>query len=73
MRIIVKARPGAGKQGIEKITENSYIVSVQEPPIKGKANKAIAKALAEYFGKPVSHVRIALGHASRQKIFEVQD
>lgn len=73
MRIIVKAKPGARVQKIEKITENSYFVSVQEPPIQGKANKAIVKALAEYLNKPVSSVHIVLGHASKQKILEVQD
>lgn len=73
MRIIIKAKPGAKEQGIEKIANNSYVVSVKEPPIQGKANKAIIAALAQYFNKSISEVSIVLGHTLRKKIVEIQD
>lgn len=71
MRIIVKAKPGAKEQGIEKIADNSYVVSVKEPPTQGKADKAIIAALAKYFDKSTSQVRIVLGHTSKQKVIEI--
>jgi len=57
MKIFVKAKPNAK--------------SVKEPPRQGRANAAIARALAEYFGVPLSSVRIISGFSSKQKIFEV--
>jgi len=46
-------------------------VSVQEPPANGLANKAIIKALADYFKISSSRVRLTKGFSSRNKIFEI--
>ena len=71
MKIYVKARPGANKSGVEKIDELHYIVSVKEPPIRGMANRAIIKILAEYFRVPLARINIISGHTSRQKLIEI--
>jgi hypothetical protein len=68
MKINVKAKPNSREEKIEKIDENNYIVSVKEPPIKGKANDAIRNALAVYFKTGSSCVRIVSGYSSRNKI-----
>ena len=47
--INVKAKPNSREEKVEKIDENNFIVSVKEPPEKGKANEAIRNALAVYF------------------------
>lgn len=70
MKIFVKAKTRAKEEKIEKVSENSYIVWVKEPPEKGLANKAIAKVLAEYFGKCPSEVEIVSGFSSKRKIFK---
>ena len=41
MKINVKAKPSAREEKVEKIDENNFVVSVTEPPEKGKANNAI--------------------------------
>ena len=56
---------------MEKISDAEFIVSVKEPPVRGAANAAILRALAEYFEKPISNVRIVSGHTSRRKIIDV--
>ena len=71
MKIQIKARPNAYEQRIEKIDNSNFIVSVKEPPIKGQANRAIVRALANYFGVPQSQVRIVSGFVSREKIIEI--
>lgn len=71
MKIFVKAKPSAKEEKVEKIDENHYQVWVKEPPIKGAANRAIAKALAEYFKKSLSQIIIVSGHTSRNKIIEI--
>ena len=73
MKLIVKAKPSAREYKVEKIDDNNYIVSVKEPPIQGKANKAIMEQLAEYFRVPAYKIRIVAGHTSRTKIVEIVD
>ena len=69
MRINVKAKPNSNENKVDKIDEVNFIVSVKEPPVNGMANRAIIKALSEYFHTP--RVRIVSGHISRNKIVEV--
>ena len=75
MKINIKAKPSAKGPGeypkVEKIDDLNYVVSVKEPPIKGKANEAIRNALAIYFKVASAKVRIISGHSSRNKIIEV--
>jgi hypothetical protein len=71
MKINVKAKPNSREEKVEKIDENNYVVSVKEPPVKGKANEAIRNALAVYFKTGSSCVRIISGHTSRNKIIEI--
>ena len=71
MRIFVKAKPSAKKESVEKIDEFHFAVSVKEPPKDGQANKAIVRALAEYFNVSSSAIRLVAGFSSKQKIFEI--
>lgn len=71
MKITVKIKPNSKREDIKKIDETNFLVAVKEPPIDGKANKAIVKALAKYFNVSSSAVRIVSGHASKQKIMEI--
>lgn len=68
----MKTKPSVKGEKVEKIDPKSFIVSVKEPPGKGKANTAILKALAEYFQILKSQIRIIFGHTSRQKVVEVE-
>lgn len=71
MKIFVKAKPNAREEKVEKIDEKNYVVSVKEPPEKGKANVAIRNALAVYFKTGSSCVKIISGYSSRNKIIEI--
>ena len=71
MKILLEAKPGSRKEKIEKIGRNEYVVAVKEPAIKGRSNKAIIKALAEYFKVSPSRINIKVGQASRNKIIEI--
>ncbi|MCX6718461.1 MAG: DUF167 domain-containing protein [Candidatus Staskawiczbacteria bacterium] len=71
MKIFVKAKPCAREEKVEKIDENNYVVSVKEPPLKGKANEAIRNALAVYFKTASSKIKIVSGYSSRNKIIEI--
>jgi hypothetical protein len=45
---------------------------VKEPPIRGKANRAIINVLADYFNVSVSQVVLLSGFSSREKIFNIK-
>jgi len=57
---------------VEKIDEVNFKVQVKEPPVEGRANMAVVKALADYFGVPQLNVRIVSGFASRLKTIEIK-
>ena len=71
MKIHVTAKPSANKNEVKKLDKDHFIVSVTEPPVKGKANKAILKLLSEYFGVSSARVFMVHGHTTRQKTIEV--
>ena len=73
MKIFVKAKPNAKEERVEKIDSAHFVVSVKEPPIQGRANQAIVRALAEFFGVSVSRVTIISGHTSRSKLIDIGD
>jgi len=71
MKIFVKAKPNAREATIEKIDETHFNVSVKEPPVQGRANMAITKALADYFKTSSYNIKLISGFASKQKVFEI--
>ncbi len=78
MKICVRAKPGVKKAYLKENTdlfgkkgERHFVVAVNERAVDGKANRAIEKALAEYFGVAVSRVRIASGQTTKEKIVEI--
>ena len=72
MQIFVKAKPGAKKEGVVKIDETHFRAAVREPSRENRANRAIIKVLAKYFGISASRVCLLSGFSSRQKKFEIQ-
>ena len=73
MKIIVKAKPGAKQDSIEKVDEANYIVSVKALPIDGKANGAIIAVLAQHFDISQSLIEIISGHMARVKVVEINN
>ena len=71
MRIKVRAKPGAKKEEVKKLSETCYSVSVKERPLDNKANYAVRETLAGYFGIPKSRVILIRGEKSREKTFEI--
>jgi len=72
MKIFVKTKVGVKKESVEKIDETHFIVSVKERPVKGLANKAVVRALADYFKVSNSAVSIVSGFKSRQKTVKIE-
>ena len=70
MKIRVKVVPNSK---VEEVVEegDGFLVRVREPPQEGKANRAVIKLLADYFGVPQRQVVISSGFASRNKVIDI--
>ena len=79
MRFEVRVKTGARRTAVSeagtlpgfKGTYPVLLVEVRARPIKGQANRAVLRALAEHFGMPISRVRIVAGLSSHRKIVEL--
>jgi uncharacterized protein (TIGR00251 family) len=70
VRIRVNVKPNSRTEELSQ-EGDSFIIRVKEPPKEGKANQAVIRLLAQYFGVPRSEVRILSGFRSKDKIVEV--
>ena len=71
MKLFVTAKPRAKEESVRKINDAHFEVAVKEPPIQGRANVAVIRALADFLSIAPSRLRITSGHASRRKIIEM--
>lgn len=72
MNISVIAHPNSKRSRVEKDLLGQLHVYVREPPLEGKANKAVAEALSEYFDVPKSKVILKSGEKSKNKLFIIE-
>ena len=68
MKINIRVRTNAGEQGVEKISDENYKVSLKSVPENGKANLELVKVLRKFFGRDI---KIISGLSSRRKVVEV--
>lgn len=71
MKVTVFVHPNSKKPRIDKDLLGSLHVYVNQPPLEGKANKAVIEALAEHFKVSKSKVQLLRGEKSKQKTFEI--
>lgn len=72
MKISVIVHPNSKKPRIEKDLLEVLHVYVKEPPLEGKANRAVIETLAEYFQTKKGFVHLLKGEKSKNKIFEIE-
>ena len=73
MIINVKVKPGSSSEGIKQVSQERYEASIKEMAKKGKANLALIKLAAGYFGVSSSKVKIKGGLTSKNKILEISE
>ncbi len=71
MKIFIKVKSKAREEKVIKISDTNFKVQVKEAPEKGRANQAVLKALADYFGTSQSNIKIISGSTSKLKIIEI--
>ena len=71
MRITVNVHPNSKRARIEKDLLGTLHVYVSQPPLEGKANKAVIEALAKHFKTKKSSIYLISGMKSKSKVFEI--
>ncbi|MEX0919090.1 MAG: DUF167 domain-containing protein [Candidatus Paceibacterota bacterium] len=71
MKIFVKVKAGKQIDSLEDLGDNNFIISVRARPVKGEANQAVTKILAEYFKISRSRVSLLSGAVSKIKVFDI--
>jgi len=72
MKIFVNVKAGSKVEKVEKIDGRNYKLWVKAPAKEGKANQAVVKALAKYFGVAKSNIEIISGIKSKKKLVEIK-
>ena len=70
MKIRVRVVPNSKIEGVIK-EGDGFLVKVKEPAKQGRANRAVIKLLAEYFGVPQRQIAISGGFSSRNKVIDI--
>lgn len=73
MRVRIRVKPAARKEKVGGAHGDALVVAVQAPPVEGKANDAVRKALATAFGVRKQDVVIVAGEKGRDKVVELPD
>ncbi len=70
--LVVRAQPGARRNGIAGEVGVAVKIAVSASPDKGKANQAIIEVLRAVLGVKSSQVELLSGFTSRQKRFLIR-
>lgn len=70
-RLTVIVKPNARHEGVEALSDGSYRVAVNAPPMEGKANARVVALLAAFFHIPPSSVHIVHGGRGKKKLIEI--
>ena len=71
MKLDVRVIPNARRTRFEGWRNGAPLLRVAAPAKEGKANRAVIRYIAGFFGVPPSAVRLTSGQKSRQKKIEI--
>lgn len=71
MKVPIITHPNSKKPRIEKDLFDTLHVYVNQPPLEGRANKAVIEGLAKYFNTKKGKIILLSGAKSKNKIFEI--
>jgi len=67
----IVVQPRCPREGVGPVVGDRLKVSVNAPPVEGKANEAVQRVLAETFGVPRSAVTILRGETGKRKTVRI--
>ena len=70
-RVAIRVRPGASRTAVGGAYGDRLVVAVSARAVDGAATEAALAAVAIAFGVRRRSVRLLIGHASRDKVVEI--
>lgn len=67
IKLLIKVKPGSGKDEISVDTENNFSIKIKAKPIDGEANDYLVKYLSKEFNISKGSIQIEKGATSRLK------
>jgi len=71
--ISIHLQPGASRDEIKGIKQNSLAIKLCAPAIEGRANEALVRFIAGKLKAPPSSIKIIQGLKSKKKVLAVPD
>lgn len=71
-RIAVRLQPRASRSGFYGEREGVILARVNEPPVDGRANRALIGLIAKRLGIAKSRIGLVRGESSRNKVMEIE-
>ncbi len=71
LRLSLRVQPGARRSGFVGVWQERLRLAVAAPPVDGKANEAVERAIAEICDLPRREVQLVAGLASRDKVVAI--
>lgn len=71
MKVEVIVHPNSKNPRVEKDLIETIHVYVNDPPLEGKANKAVIESLANFLKVKKSGIILIRGKKSKNKVFEI--
>lgn len=71
MKISVIVHPNVKQPRVEKDLLGMLHIYVSQPPLEGKANAAVIKALAEHLKLKPNQVILISGEKTKNKVFQI--
>ncbi len=72
LRIEVHLQPGARREAFAGMYGERLKIAVSAPPVDGRANCAVIRFLADFFGVAARNVELISGEKSRDKKFLIR-
>jgi uncharacterized protein len=69
--VAVRVKPRSKHLGAELDANGTLVLKIHEPPVDGKANKAVIERIANLYGLAKSQVSIVSGDTARTKRVEI--
>ncbi len=71
LTLTLHIQPGAKRTDIAGLHGEALKIRLAAPPIEGRANEALLKFIAEFFGVPLRQVELKQGGQSRHKVVAI--
>jgi uncharacterized protein (TIGR00251 family) len=71
LTLTLHVQPGAKRTEVAGLHGEALKIRLAAPPVEGRANEALLKFIADFFGVPLRQVELKQGGQSRHKVVAI--